>query len=140
MRLTALLVSCLLQAGSAQPAAPAPSIAELGDLLRPHLVAMVPPVLYEHSRNWGKTSQVAHAIHWHGLRPEIHTTARNDGTWQKIRLAPRDLAHTLELKLFDLRKVDGDRQTFRVYLSFVTTLEFEQQLWESGVRLYSGRT
>jgi hypothetical protein len=139
-----LALGCLLsltEAGRSQaPPTGAPSLAELGELLKPHLVAMVPPVLYERSRNWGKTSNVPNAIHWHGLRPEIHKTPRNDGTWQKVRILPRDLPQSLELRLLDLRRVDKERQAFRVYLSFAATVEFEQQVWESGVRLYSGRT
>ena len=50
------------------------------------------------------------------------------------------MPHTLDLKLYDLRKVDAERQRFRVYLSFAATVDFEQQIWESGVRLYSGST
>lgn len=122
------------------PAPPAPSLAELSALLRPHLVAMVPPVLYDHSRNWGKTRRMPHAIEWHGLRPEVHKTPRNDGTWQKLRVTPRDLGRTLELKLYDLRRIDAEKQSFKVYLSCMATIDFEQQVWESGVRLYSGST
>src|SRR5262249_48223904 len=34
----------------------------------------------------------------------------------------------------------AERQAFQVYLSFMTTVDYEHQLWESGVRLYSGST
>src|SRR4051812_43572023 len=117
MKKWVVALGCVLlavsRAHSQTSAPPAPSLAELSDLLRPHLVAMVPPVLYERSRNWGKTSNVAHAIHWHGLRPEVHKTPRNDGTWQKVRIVPRDSAKSLELRLLDLRRLDAERQAFR---------------------------
>jgi hypothetical protein len=118
---------------------PAPSL-PVAELIKPFLVKAIPPVLYEHSRNWGKTSRVPHAVHWHGLRPEIKSTQRNDGHWQKVRLSPRNLAGTLDFRIAPPKRIDAERESFQVYLSFVAGIDYEHQLWESGVRLYSGST
>jgi hypothetical protein len=136
MRSTCLCV--LLLAGDVR--AQDSSLPEVAQMIKPFLVKAIPPVLYEHNRNWGKTSRVPHAVHWHGLRPEVHSTPRNDGHWQKIRLTPRQLAGTLDFRMSPPKKIDDDRQSFQVYLTFVTGIEYEHQLWESGVRLYSGST
>lgn len=120
----------------------APSLEELSSSLRELLRTSLPSTLYEAAPNWGKTSQVPHALHWHGrglrVRPEIIKTARNDGTWRKIRVTTRDLQRSLELRLSDLQQITPDRMSFRLFLAFEAGVEFEQQIWESGVRLYSG--
>lgn len=119
---------------------PDSTLPQIAELMKPFLVKAIPPVLFEHSRGWGRTARVPHAVHWHGLRPEIATTPRNDGHWQKVRLAPRNLAGTLDFRMSPPTKIDVDRQSFQVYLSFLATVDYEHQLWESGVRLYSGST
>lgn len=131
---------CILMLLSAPAVRGQESLPQLAGMIKPYLVEAVPPVLYEHARNWGKTSRTPHALHWHGLRPEVVKTARNDGHWQKMRLSPRDLARTLDLRMSPMRQIDAERQSFQVYISFMTQLDYEQQLWESGVRLYSGST
>jgi len=132
---------CLCMLGSTVSArAQDPSLPQVAEMMKPFLIEAIPPVLFEQSRNWGKTSRTPHAIHWHGLRPEIVKTPRNDGHWQKLRLSPRNLAGTLDFRMTPARTIDSERQTFQVYLSFVTTIDYEHQLWESGVRLYSGST
>lgn len=136
-RLAAAVMLSLLAASARGQELTLPQVAEL---MKPHLVDSIPNVLYDKSYNWGKTSRVPHAVHWHGLRPEIIKTPRNDGHWQKVKLSPRNLKGTLDFRMSPARKIDADRQAFQVYLSFMTTVDYEHQLWESGVRLYSGST
>lgn len=136
-------IACLSMFGltatlSAQ--APAPSLPQVAEMMKPYLVDAIPPVLFDQNMNWGKTSRVPHAVHWKGLRPEIVKTPRNDGHWQKVRMSPRNLGSTLDFRMSPARTIDADRQAFQVYLSFMATIDYEHQLWESGVRLYSGNT
>ena len=119
---------------------PSPTLPQVAEMMKPFLIDAIPQKLYEHSRNWGKTSRAPHAVHWHGLRPEIVSTPRNDGHWQKVRVSPRNLASTLDFRMSPAKKIDAERQSFQVFLSFVATIDYEHQLWESGVRLYSGNT
>jgi hypothetical protein len=120
--------------------APTPSLPQIGEMMKPYLVDALPKVLYEHNRSWGRTTMAMHAIRWHGLRPEIEKTPHNDGHWQKLRIVPRDPRTNLAFSLSEPKVIDADRRTFKAYVAFVAGLEYEQQLWEKGVRLYSGST
>lgn len=116
------------------------SLEELSKMLRPLLVQAMPKVLYEDETNWGKQRPTAHAIHWRGLRPKIVKEPRNDGTWRKLKVTADNLDKTLEFKLWGLKKLDAERQTFKCFVSFRTGVHFDQQIWESGIRLHSGST
>src|SRR4051812_19959492 len=95
---------------------PNPTLPQVAEMMKPFLIEAIPQVLFEQSRNWGKTSRAPHAVHWHGLRPEIVKTPRNDGHWQKVRLSTRNLAGTLDFRMTPARVIDTDRQAFQVYL------------------------
>jgi hypothetical protein len=131
-------------AQGASPQATAPPAKELAAALRDLLRHSLPPTLYESTSNWGHTREVPHAVRWtgQGLRfhPEIVKTARNDGSWRKIRVTTQELDRTLVFRISDLKYPSKDQITFQAFLSFQAGIEFEQQLWESGVRLYSGST
>jgi hypothetical protein len=136
-------VSCIFLAAlvGGLGAAPAPqpkNLAELSKALRPLLVQIIPPVLYEKEENWGNTRMVAHAIYWHRLRPEIRKTPRNDGVWRKLKVTVRNPKETVDIKMWDLRRHKDERQTFKTFLGFGCQVEYDQQNWESGVRLWSG--
>jgi hypothetical protein len=135
--LTLLLLA--LPAASAQTAPGAPSLPEIATMVKPLLVQMVPPVLYEKSRNWGHTVMAAHSVEWHGIEPRITKSPHNDGHWEKVKLMPLELGK-LDFKLTDPVAVDADRQKFLAYVDFVAGIDYEHQLWERGVRLYSGET
>jgi hypothetical protein len=134
----------LLTTGLIMAQAPGtPSLDELSASLRTLLVDSLPPVLHESSSNWGRTTQVPHAVHWKGqglkVRPKVIKTARNDGTWRKLKITTQELG-TLVFRLSDLKSPSADQMTVQAYLSFQCGVEFEQQIWESGVRLYSDST
>jgi hypothetical protein len=116
------------------------SLEELSKMLRPLLVQAMPKVLYEAESNWGNQRPTPHAIHWRGLRPKIVRELRNDGTWRKLKVTAEHLDKTLEFRLSGLKKLDAERQTFKCFVSFRTGVYFDQQIWESGVRLHSGST
>jgi hypothetical protein len=144
LSLACLLACSAFAAATAAPADSAPDLADLSASLRTLLVQSLPQVLYEASPNWGKTSQVPHAVRWRGqglrVHPEVVKTARNDGTWRKLRVTTQDLNRTVEFRLSDLKNTGPDQMTFNVFLAFQAGVEFEQQIWESGVRLDSGST
>ncbi len=115
----------------------APRLDELAQALRPLMIQAIPAPLFVQDQNWGHTTKVPHALHWKGLKPKIIKTDRNDGTWRKIQVHPNNLAGTLDLRLGDLRQLD-DKHTFKGFLAFNVEFEFDQEIWESGVRLYAG--
>jgi hypothetical protein len=136
--ITTLLVLLPLAAPPASPSLPDSSLKELAEVLRGLLVQSMPATLYEASPNWGHTRQVANQLKWHGGRPKIYKTAKNDGTWRKLRLSSRNLAQSLAVELKDLKYPDSDHMTFAAIMAFDAGVDFEQQNWEAGVRLYSG--
>jgi hypothetical protein len=116
----------------------AQKLAELSKALKPLLADALPIVLYEKQENWGRTRMVAHAVHWRGLRPEIRKTPRNDGAWRKIKITNRNPRQNVDIRLHGLKQVNDDTQTFKTDLGFLCGVEYDQQNWESGIRLWSG--
>jgi hypothetical protein len=114
------------------------SLRTLADALKPVLAKSVPAVLYEKSTNWGQQELAANGLRWQGLHAEVVKTPKNDGKWRKVRLTTIDLPRTLVLNLSDLKEDGPDRQTFRALVAFEAGVEYEQQNWDLGVRLWSG--
>jgi hypothetical protein len=98
------------------------------------LIGAMPPVLYEKDIDWGRQALTPSGLEWRGIRPRITRALRNDGQWRKLRVTGEDLQRTLELRLYDLRQVAHDRETFKVFLAFQAGVHYEQQNWEHGVR------
>ena len=117
-----------------------PTLSDLVPLMRPHLIAAIDGKTYEHAKSWGRTAMAPHALRWHGLRPEIQKTPQNDGHWRKVRVSPRELKNNLDFRVSNLQSLGEDKQSFQIVVGFLATVEYEHQLWESGLRLYSGST
>ncbi|HXG11480.1 MAG TPA: hypothetical protein VNK04_17125 [Gemmataceae bacterium] len=113
----------------------------LAGSLRGYLVHNLPTTLYEASPGWGRTKRVRR-IEWKGgglrVRPEVVYRQQNDGTWRKIRATAENLADTLVLDIRNFQQPAPGRLRFDIFLSFDLKLHYEQQVWESGIRLYSG--
>lgn len=138
MSRTAWLVLVLVPAGFlAAPPAPADEVADLATALKPLILASLPEPLYEWSRDWGRTSMTFSRIKWTGGKPHVIKVPKNDGTWRKLKVSTRNPKETFEFKLSDWRTLDGDRQAFRAFFALMVVAEYEQQLWENGVRIYS---
>lgn len=133
--LTLAVLVAGLQTGPAQQP---DELAQVSQALKPLLIQALPPVLYEKHDNWGHTTMVAHAIHWRGLRPEIKKTPRNDGTWKHIEISLRNPKQTVAIRMYGLKPIGNDKQRFKTDLSFACNVEYDQQNWESGIRLWSG--
>ncbi len=143
VRMIGVVASCFVLAGLVGDLCPAPAqqpenLAELSKMLKPLLADALPTVLYEKHDNWGHTTMVTHAIRWHGLRPEFTKSPRNDGTWKHIEISVRNPKQTVEVRMHGLKKVNDEKQTFKTDLAFGCTVEYDQQNWESGIRLWSG--
>jgi hypothetical protein len=124
----------LAQSGSAKDEA----YDQLAKAFKPVLASAVPKTLYDRSDNWGHQVMVPVGVKWHGLRPEVSKSPRNHGEWRRLTITARNLGQTLDLRIFDVKTADADKQTFKVYLAFQMGVEYEQQNWESGARLWSG--
>jgi hypothetical protein len=136
------LAMCPLAWGQTVPRAiPESSLKELSGTLRGMLIQAMPTTLYEHSNNWGHTSMVPDQVKWRrkGLRvrAEVYRHPRNDGTWRKVKLSTRNPAQSLVVDLRDWKYPDADHMAFTAALALDAGVDFEQQLWESGIRIYS---
>ena len=111
---------------------------QLAAILKPILIEKLPPVLYDKSDNWGHQVMVASGVRISKGRTEIRKSPRNHGEWKKTKVTTQDLPRTLELKIYDVKNIDAEKQTFKVFLTFQMGVLYEQQNWSNGVRLWSG--
>jgi hypothetical protein len=140
MRRSWMVAGLLALSASAALAQTDGDLKQLAATLRPLLAGAVPPVLYEKEYDWGRQRPTASGLDWHGLRPRVSKSPRNDGIWRKVRMTALDPQHNLELQLSDLRNVGPDRQVFKAFLAFHAGFDYEQQNWEHGLRLMSTST
>ena len=123
---------------TAQPPPPDDALQAFAASLKPLLAAAVPPVLYEQSTNWGHQEMAADGIRFHGLRTEVRKVPKNDGVWKRVRVTTQELPRSLSLAITDFQAIDGERSTFKVLLTLQVGVEYEQQNWDLGVRMWSG--
>jgi len=141
-RLTIALI--LAAATTCIAAEPAPLLSasakdELAGNLRGLLLRHLPTPLYAKDQNWGHQEMVKRR-HIRGKLRDIHVEVahepRNDGVWKRIRI---DAVRPHDTLVFDLRNVlspEPGKVTFQVFLSLDTHIDYTQQRWESGWKLY----
>ena len=141
----ALAASGALRAVEEKPATPALTEREahaLAGTFRALLVEHAPRVLYEARPGWGHTARVARGLKWTGkhlpLHPETVYKDKNDGTWRHVRVTADNLADTLVFDLRNVRNPQPGRMTFDAFISFDAVVDYEQQDWDAGTRVYAG--
>jgi hypothetical protein len=116
--------------------------AVVADNLRAVLVEAMPDPLVEEHSHWGGQRLVVHGLGWHGkglhLRPEITKTLRNDGRWWRVKASAVRPADTLIVVLRDVNTAAPGLTTFTAFVALDARVEYDQQNWERGLRLYSG--
>jgi hypothetical protein len=120
-----------------------PSItAVVADNLRDILVEAMPDPLVEEHSHWGGQRLVVHGLEWHGkglrLRLEVTKTLRNDGRWWRVKVSAVRPADTLTVALRDVRATAPGLTTFTAFVSLDARVEYDQQNWDRGLRVYSG--
>jgi hypothetical protein len=108
---------------------PAPRSEELAAGLRSMLLADLPAPLTAKEHNWG--NQVENVF---------GRGKKNHGVWRKIRVAAMDPASTLTLVIRDMQQPTPNITKFQLVTGLDVQVDFEQQIWEHGVRVYSGST
>ncbi len=120
------------------------SVDALAGAIRGYLVHNLSPVLYEASPGWGHTKRVASGVTWKGkllpLRPEVRRSDKKDGTWRRIRVSADNLPDTLVFDLRNVRVIEPGRIGFDVFLSFDTRVDYQEEHWRDGVKLFNGST
>ncbi|HUR53021.1 MAG TPA: hypothetical protein VMZ71_02740 [Gemmataceae bacterium] len=147
--LAAALVLVAASASPAQtpPAKSKPSQAETDQLaktLRELLLKHLPDPIVETTPGWGQQREctVGYKFHKEGLRlrTEVVKGMRNDGAWRKFVVTSPTAAKTLGLGIKDAESPEPGKVTFTALITADCDFRFEQQLWQNGVRLYSGET
>jgi hypothetical protein len=128
---------------ASRPAEP-PSAEELAAIMKALLTSALPNPLVEQSSNWGHQSTAWNGVTWEKdgilLKPHKQKKLKNDGTWRKIKVEAVDPDKNLNLIVRNVQQPEKGRLTFDLVLALQTRIYFEQQIWKSGVRLYSGST
>lgn len=106
----------------------------LAGSIRGYLVQNLPNPLYEARPNWGHTAKP------HGLKaigPDSHTPV-NDGKWKHILVTAINPADNLVFDIRNMSQPEPGRITFDVFLAFNAHLDYDQQNWRNGTRMWSG--
>jgi hypothetical protein len=116
---------------------------EAKNSMRAWLIRRIPPTLHEASPGWGHTKRAPSRIKWQGQGLNTHAklveTDKNDGVWRRIKITAENVPQSL---VFDLTNVQHPRPgitTFDVFAALNTRVDYEQQNWLAGARIYSGR-
>ncbi|MFN4258304.1 MAG: hypothetical protein ACK4RK_03350 [Gemmataceae bacterium] len=133
--------------GESGPAALTPLLAggtpdALAGSLRGLLIHAIPSPLYQDAPGWGEQKYVARGVEWHGkglkVKPEIQKAHKNHGVWRKIIVYPVELPRTLVVDIRDVHHHEPGRTTFLLFIAFDAWMNYDQQNWNKGHRLYSG--
>src|SRR5262245_54479295 len=109
--------------------------------LRRLLAEHIPPVLIEDDRAWGRQKLVTRGLEWKDKGnplPRAQKSHKNHGVWRKVKVTTVNPRETLAFDLRDARQAGPDRMTFTAHVAFDARVEYDQQNWRAGVRLYSG--
>lgn len=114
----------------------------LEGVLRGVALQNLPSPLFEASPGWGETRMVVNQVKWRKqgilLRPEVHKTPKNHGTWRKVRVEAVNPENTLILDLRNVTFPQPGTIMFGVFLAFDARATAVQENWNSGVRVYAG--
>ncbi len=141
-RLILLILAIQSLAPSQAITAQESTASSLAASLRALLLPQIPNPLYEKRENWNHTIEVAGHIHWEGqgldAKPKIVKTPKNHGIWKHVAIRSPNVAQSLLLNVQNVQQLEPGRSTFDVILALPAEVEYEQQNWDRGVKLYSG--
>lgn len=144
MRLSLALAVCFASCPTLRADEPPVTTGEMSELFRSLLLSNLPSPLYAKGYNWGKQRETVVGVKWKRdgilLKPEVIKKLHNDGVWRKIRVEADAPTKLLQLAVSELKTVEEGKVTFDVNVTFPVHVHFDQQIWESGVRLLSGST
>lgn len=145
-----IAIACVLFSGNALAADPpsAMTAAEtklLSDVVKQLLVKYLPDPAVTSKHNWGQQKEVTVRFEPERKGPfrwqvERVKEKRNDGHWTALKLSAMNPRDNLTVDLKDIRSPEAGKTTFTAVLSGPVRFGFEQQLWKSGIRIYSGET
>jgi hypothetical protein len=121
----------------------APTHPNLAASLRAFLLPHIPNPLYEKRDNWNHTIEAVSRIGWQGqgleTRPKIVKSQKNHGVWKHVVITSPNVVQSLQLSINNVQQPEPGRTTFDVVLLLPADVEYEQQNWERGIKLFSGK-
>jgi hypothetical protein len=144
-----LLAASTARAGGIKPIDPAAALSALSDNsldalsggLRGLLIRALPSPLYTDESHWGQQKEVQVGVTWKGKGLDVHaeprTKLKNHGKWWRVRVTAPGLADTLVFDLRDVQTPEPGRMLFTAFVSFDTDVDYDREVWDEGVRLYS---
>ena len=105
-----------------------PGAAELATIIRSVLLKHLPTPLAAGSTDWGKQVPAL-------LEPN---EKRNHGAWRKYQIAALNPEKTLLVEVNNVRQPESSRTTFDLMVGFDAQIDFQQQIWRRGLKIYSG--
>lgn len=134
-----LIWCCITATGAAQDAPPVAlpmvPVQEVSAQFRGSLLKALPDALvFDTGKNWGHQ---AHVPSLQCIKPI--QVWRNHGDWEQLHVATWQLSRYLSLHVDDVVAPDDNCVAFTVHMTLPATVELDQQIWQSGIRLYSGR-
>lgn len=132
---------------AASPTAERPDPADVKALeatLRDLLIKNLPDPVVQSSSGWGQQKDGVVRVNFQRdglkLRSEPVRGMRNDGHWKRVSIRAANPQRTLAVGVTDAAYPEPGRATFTAMIGTDCDLKFEQQLWRSGKRIYSGET
>lgn len=124
---------------------PAPNTAIMTAVIREQLIKHMPTPLIQTKNEWNKQREVVTGwdIRRQGFgrwETKPRKAVRNDGHWYRATVIIPDPQQTLHVELRNVRSGADGELLFNGIVAANTDLKFEQQVWKSGTRLYSGET
>ncbi len=132
----------LIQSSPAPLAAPSPNSAAMAETIRQMLLQKMPTPLLHKDVDWGKQKQFD-AIKFdpkHPLKLEVEKKWRSDGTWRKFDVEGLNFAENLKVAIDKVRSPRESLTQFQLTLSAPVRVDFHQQIWKDGIKIYSGET
>jgi hypothetical protein len=112
--------------------------------MRTLLKSALPAPLVAKDYNWGHQMEVWNGVDWEKdgllLKPHKQKKFKNEGVWRRIRVEAVDPDKDLTLVVNNVRQPEKGKVTFDMVVALPTRINFEQQVWVRGTRLYSGET
>lgn len=123
----AVCAICLSAPAVAQP--PAPPQKELAAAFRSLLLANLPDPLVKTESHWGDQ-----------VDGVFVKKKRNHGAWRRLRVTAFNPNDLLTVEVQKLASPEANRHTFEMIIDFAVAIDFQQQVWERGIRFWNGST
>jgi hypothetical protein len=116
--------------------------AVLSNVVRQVLVKSIPAPAVTATKNWDHQKEIATRKNFRRegrfqWKFDTVKEMKNDGLWSKVALTVVDPETKLGVTIADVKATDGTT-SFTATLAGPCRFRIEQQLWKSGLRLYSG--